>query len=129
MWKKKDGLPKQDENEYKGLVCSVCHGRGLAESSRLEWEYRFPAILAGIFVTFAFFLLYFSKRMGVDPSQVLTFAGTIVGSITGFYFSGAKTPRSSTVGTGASITSADTNPKAPPGTAPISPAGTMPSSG
>lgn len=74
-----------------GLVCSVCSGKGIAEPSSLKWEYRFPAILASIFVVLAFSLIVF---FGWGPNdhfdKVLVFVSTLVGSITGYYFGGER---------------------------------------
>jgi hypothetical protein len=75
---------------YKGLVCSVCWGKGVAEPSQRKWDYRFPAILAIIFVLFAFLLLFIGTQIGLPGEKSLPFVATLVGSITGFYFGGAR---------------------------------------
>jgi hypothetical protein len=75
---------------YSGLVCSVCWGKGIAEPSQRKWDYRFPAILAAMFVVLAFSLLYLGNVIGLPADKSLPFVGTLVGSITGFYFGGSK---------------------------------------
>ena len=81
-----------------GLVCSVCWGKGVAEPSQSKWEYRFPAVLAIIFVALGFgtllvvFLVPLLKS-GADSQQfdkVLVFVSTLVGSVTGYYFGGER---------------------------------------
>jgi hypothetical protein len=90
VWRER--YPKHFDNSkiYKGLVCSVCWGKGLAEPSQRKWDYRFPAILAATFVVLAFLLLYLGDTIGLRADKSLPFVGTLVGSITGFYFGGAK---------------------------------------
>ena len=109
VWAERDKL--DSKGDYKGLVCSVCFGRGIAESSRVKWEYRFPAALALIFVLLTFLLLFLSKPIGIPSGEAMTFAGTLVGSITGFYFGGAKT--------GSNSTADHSAPNAPPAVDPV----------
>lgn len=119
VWVERDKIdPSVD---HKGLVCSVCWGRGIAESSRLKWEYRFPAALALIFVFFTFLLLFFSKRIGIDSGQAMTFAGTLIGSITGFYFGGAKVASSLTADHSTANTAGAEAARAPVGNAATGP--------
>jgi hypothetical protein len=122
VWVKEFGI--DPGKEYKGLVCSVCRGRGIAESHRVKWEYRFPAVLALIFVFLTFMLLYFRQRIGIDPGLALTFAGTLIGSITGFYFGGAKTSSSSLTADHSGLKAPIVTPS--PATVPVSPISTEP---
>ena len=81
----------QSSGSESGLVCSVCWGKGIAEPSSSKWVYRFPAILAIIFVVLAFFLLVlFGWREYNHFDKLLVFVSTLVGSITGYYFGGEK---------------------------------------
>lgn len=75
--------------KHTGLVCSVCMGRGLAETASSQWDYRFPGILAILFVLVAFGLLfYFNQSAHFD--KILVFVSTLVGSVTGYYFGGER---------------------------------------
>jgi hypothetical protein len=75
--------------KHTGLVCSVCFGRGLAETASSKWDYRFPGILAILFISVAFGLLYyFSNSAHFDT--ILVFISTLVGSVTGYYFGGER---------------------------------------
>lgn len=78
-----------DFPEKTGIICSVCWGRGLVEPTNQKWEYRFPAILALLIILVAFILLLsFSGKSGFD--KILVFVGTLVGSVTGYYFGGER---------------------------------------
>jgi hypothetical protein len=75
--------------KHTGLVCSVCFGRGLAETASSQWDYRFPGILAIVFIAGAFGLLwYFTASPHFD--KILVFVSTLVGSVTGYYFGGER---------------------------------------
>ena len=73
-----------------GLVCSVCHGIGMAEPKSLRIHNRIVPMLAILIVYLALFLviLLSSKE---HFSEILAFAATLIGSITGYYFGGKKT--------------------------------------
>lgn len=73
-----------------GLICSVCWGKGLVEASAAKWNNRFPFILASGLVLLGFALLFLVGWTGIDKNQALTFVGTLLGSITGFYFGGER---------------------------------------
>jgi hypothetical protein len=80
--------------KHTGLVCSVCMGRGLAETASSQWDYRFPGILAILFIAIAFGLLYYFYD-SPHFDRILVFVSTLVGSVTGYYFGGER--RRSTV--------------------------------
>jgi uncharacterized membrane protein len=80
--------------KHTGLVCSVCSGRGLAETASSQWDYRFPVILAILFIVIAFGLLYYFQN-SPHFDTILVFVSTLVGSVTGYYFGGER--RRSTV--------------------------------
>ena len=75
--------------KHTGLVCSVCMGRGLAETASSQWDYRFPGILAILFVGVAFGLLYYFNN-SPHFDKILVFVSTLVGSVTGYYFGGER---------------------------------------
>ena len=80
--------PKEVE---KGLVCSVCWGKGVTEPTSSKWQNRFTPILAMVFVLLAFLLVFVFGLFKIpDFDKVLVFAGTLIGSITGYYFGGEK---------------------------------------
>lgn len=76
----------------KGLVCSVCHGRGSVESFSLQLQNRFVPCFAGALVTALFGVvvatLFIDKGGHFD--KVIGFAGTMIGTITGYYFGGKR---------------------------------------
>ena len=92
-WQQRGQLAANGPNN--GLICSVCWGKGLIEAGAAKWNNRFPFILASGLVVFGFGLLLLAQNVGINTSQALTFVGTLLGSITGFYFGGA-TSRSGT---------------------------------
>jgi hypothetical protein len=91
------------EGKHTGLVCSVCFGRGLAETASSQWDYRFPGSLAILFILVAFgVLLYFHDSVHFD--KVLVFVSTLVGSVTGYYFGGERNRSAVRVSKGTSPT-------------------------
>lgn len=70
-----------------GLVCSVCCGYGVAEPKSARMQNRIIPMLAIIIVYFALFLIFMLARTD-NFSEVLAFAATLIGSITGYYFGG-----------------------------------------
>jgi len=80
-----------DSGKPIGLVCSVCWGKGLAELSSSKWNYRYPALLAIVFVLLAFLLLFvFGLLQYQHFDKLLVFVSTLIGSITGYYFGGER---------------------------------------
>jgi len=74
---------------YTGLVCSVCHGRGTLEPTTFKFHNRMAPVLALIFIIFGGSLLVkFRGHQSFDA--VLTFVGTLIGSVTGYYFGGQR---------------------------------------
>ena len=73
----------------KGLVCSVCDGRGSVEPFTLKLQNRFVPLFSAVFVLLLLLIIaiaYFTDRKDLD--KILGFAGTLIGSITGYYFGG-----------------------------------------
>lgn len=85
-WKTREG----EVNPTRGLVCSVCWGKGLVEASAAKWSNRFPFFLASVLVIFGFSLLFGANWAHIDGHQALTFVGTLLGSVTGYYFGGER---------------------------------------
>ncbi len=75
------------------IVCSVCRGIGSVEPVSLGFQKHFTSSLALVFVGLAFTIIIIFGVMGdqfIHFETVLAFAGTLIGSITGFYFGGAR---------------------------------------
>ena len=66
----------------------------MAETASSQWDYRFPVILAILFIGIAFGLLYYFQN-SPHFDTILVFVSTLVGSVTGYYFGGER--RRSTV--------------------------------
>jgi hypothetical protein len=75
-----------EQPAYRGLVCSVCRGKGVTEPTALKWERRFPFSLASGLTILGFLLLLLGKWVGLSAQEALPFVGTLLGSITGYYF-------------------------------------------
>jgi hypothetical protein len=76
----------------KGLVCSVCEGRGSVEPFTLKLQNRFLPFFAMGFVVLllAFIAIAYFSNNGKGFETILGFAGTLIGSITGYYFGGKQ---------------------------------------
>jgi hypothetical protein len=74
--------------DFFGLPCSICGGIGQAEPKTERINKRMPALLgfAVVFllITFVFFAAVTNSKYF---SEVLAFAGTLIGTVLGFYFS------------------------------------------
>jgi hypothetical protein len=92
FWARDEKFPKT--GKHAGLVCSVCKGRGLAETASSQWDYWFPGILAIVFIGVSFGLLYYFHE-SPHFDTILVFVGTLIGGVTGYYFGGER--RRSTV--------------------------------
>ncbi len=75
------------------IACSVCRGIGSVEPVSLGFQKHFTASLALVFVGLAFLIIIIFSVMKPEHFEtVLAFAGTLIGSVTGFYFGGTKHP-------------------------------------
>lgn len=84
---------KAARNSY-GLVCSVCGGVGFAELKTDKINKRVTSILAMLIAYFALALvLILAVTNNKYFSEALAFSGTLIGSITGFYFSNKSIKR------------------------------------
>lgn len=72
---------------FTGLVCSVCSGQGQVEPFTTRLQQRIVPSLALILVYFALALIW-SFASKENFHELLAFAGTLIGSVTGFYFGG-----------------------------------------
>ena len=86
---KRAGLPP--EQVAMGLVCSVCGGVGKAEPKTLRFLNLFlPFFAAGFVGLLLIWLMVLALRASPNFHDFLTFAGTAIGSVTGYYFGGTK---------------------------------------
>ncbi|WPC03310.1 molecular chaperone DnaJ [Pseudomonas benzenivorans] len=73
---------------FVGLPCSICGGIGQAEPKTERINKRMPALLgfAVVFllITFVFIAALTSSKYF---SEILAFAGTLIGTVLGFYYS------------------------------------------
>ena len=70
-----------------GLVCSVCRGVGVAEPKSVRIHNRIVPLLAILIVYFTLAIVML-KSSNENFSEILAFAGTLIGSVTGYYFGG-----------------------------------------
>jgi hypothetical protein len=85
IWK-----PEFSDEAQKGMRCSCCWGRGVTESSSSKYDYRVPALLAGALALLSFGLLAWVHKDTDEFGKAVVFVGTLLGSITGYYFGGEK---------------------------------------
>lgn len=80
----------------KGLVCSVCKGAGSVDPFSLKLQNRFLPFFAMGFVVLLLIFLAVSLFVGqANFEKIIGFAGTLIGSITGYYFGGKHIESSS----------------------------------
>jgi hypothetical protein len=84
--------------DLKGIPCSTCWGKGfiyksLSEQSR--FDNTVPAVLGGVLAGLSFALLFYLSHTGNGEgfNKALVFTGTLLGSITGYYFGAPKRAR------------------------------------
>ena len=78
----------------KQIVCSVCGGLGVAETTTSRMRNRIVPTLAILIAYFSLVLVWFSMFLRTELfSEVLAFSATLVGSITGYYFGGRDRER------------------------------------
>lgn len=73
---------------FIGLPCSVCAGIGQAEPRTERINKRMPALL-GFAVVFLLIFFVFVAALTKSEffSEILAFAGTLIGTVLGFYYS------------------------------------------
>ncbi len=73
---------------HNGLSCGACGGIGLAEPLTERLNKRMRPVLAIVTVVILFALIFFSLLTNNQYfTTILAFAGTLIGTITGYYFS------------------------------------------
>lgn len=83
------------QSERYGLPCSICSGHGCSAPNEVKTNKLMGAWVTiicsgGAFLAVLLSGFFFSEHL----DKILTFAGTIIGSITGFYFGGrSKQPK------------------------------------
>lgn len=92
----KPGMFRDYSGTPKGLICSVCHGRGSVEPFSLQLQNRFVPFFAGALVTALFGVVVVTLFVegGQHFDKVIGFAGTMIGTITGYYFGGKRSDAS-----------------------------------
>lgn len=84
----------ESKTNAQGLVCSVCGGLGVAEMRTDRINRRVTSMLAMLIAYFALtFVFVLALIENKYFSECLAFSGTLIGSITGYYF-GGKTKKS-----------------------------------
>ena len=71
------------------MVCSVCHGVGVIETATERINNRIVPALA-LFVVYVALGMVWSKTGDDHFPEILAFAATLTGSVTGYYFGGRK---------------------------------------
>ena len=74
-----------------GLVCSVCQGYGAVEPRTGRLRNLIAPVFALLIVSSALGLAWFFAG-DEHFTEVLAFAATLIGSITGYYFAGSNKP-------------------------------------
>ncbi len=73
---------------YTGLACGTCGGLGKTDSFTYRITHRTQPALAIILVVIPLFLIgFFSITESQYFHEILAFCTTVIGSVTGFYFS------------------------------------------
>ncbi len=75
------------DKEAVGLICSVCKGYGVAEPMTPRLRNRITPLLSLfiVYLALALVMLFGSKE---HFNEILAFAATLIGSVTGYYFGG-----------------------------------------
>ena len=75
------------DSTYVGLACSVCAGAGSFESTTDRLRRRVVPVLALLIVYLALAMIWANADKSTFH-ELLAFGGTLIGSITGYYFAG-----------------------------------------
>lgn len=82
-------LPSKIPYDSAGIVCSVCSGVGNLEPLSIRLQKRIVPLLA-MFIVYVALYIVATLATRENFSEVLAFAGTLIGSITGYYFGGRQ---------------------------------------
>lgn len=75
------------KGEHRGLPCGVCGGMGKIEPQTERINKRMAPLLAYMMMVLLLLGITFAATFERHFSEVLAFAGTVIGAITGYYFS------------------------------------------
>jgi hypothetical protein len=78
---------------YTGLLCGTCGGIGKTDTLTHRMNYRTAPLLAIILIGGCFVLIFIVLIRDVHFSEILTFCGTLIGSVVGYYFGGKNESR------------------------------------
>jgi hypothetical protein len=86
---KRHRLPVQEGTQasYAGIVCSVCHGLGVSETLSVRLNRRITPLLA-LMIVYLVLLMIWIRSDSSNSHELLAFGGTLIGSVTGYYFGG-----------------------------------------
>jgi hypothetical protein len=79
--------------DHTGLSCGTCGGLGKTDTLTHRMNNRTAPLLAISIIAFCFTLIFFALFKNEHLSEILTFCGTLIGSVVGYYFSGKNTSR------------------------------------
>lgn len=75
----------KNDTSHKGLICSVCKGLGAGEIKSDRINNIITPFLAVVIVYFVLFIISINMNNS-NLDKLLIFGGTLIGSITGYYF-------------------------------------------
>lgn len=80
-----------NKENHKGLICSVCQGVGIAELKTDRMNKTIIPYLSQAIVFVTLILVFFiAYKSSAHHAAILTFSGTLIGSVTGYYYAGKK---------------------------------------
>lgn len=74
--------------EYFGLACGTCGGLGQTDTITYRMNHRTAPLLAIMIILSCFLLIVFGLVKDQHFQEILTFSGTVIGSVVGYYFGG-----------------------------------------
>jgi hypothetical protein len=78
---------------YVGLVCGTCGGMGKTDTLTHRMNHRAAPLLAISLIIGCFVLIGIVLIKDIHFSEILTFCGTLIGSVIGYYFGGKNESR------------------------------------
>ncbi len=76
------------KGEYFGLACGTCGGLGKTDTVTYRMNNRTTPLLAIMIVACCFALICVGILRDQHFQEILTFSGTVIGSVIGYYFGG-----------------------------------------
>jgi len=89
----KPGLFSRNQ-DFTGLACGTCGGLGKTDMVTYRLNNRATPLLAFMIITFCFILIVMGLFVEKHFQEILTFSGTLIGSVVGYYFGGKSENRS-----------------------------------